>query len=116
LEKNDMDSKDDFKEELLKEITLTEQRLKSLREHVKPVVSDRSHGRMGKIDAILDKNLHESNIKSLENRLYQLKSTLSNIDNPKSGICKYCFSPIAEERRRALPETDKCIKCAARVT
>lgn len=43
-----------------------------------------------------------------------LTRAIARIDNGTYGICRGCDEPIGEERLKAVPYTDLCIKCAGR--
>ncbi|MDY6794256.1 MAG: TraR/DksA C4-type zinc finger protein [Actinomycetota bacterium] len=48
------------------------------------------------------------NVKDLLNRVNE---ALDRIENGTYGICEMCEKPIAEERLKALPYANLCIKC-----
>ena len=48
------------------------------------------------------------NVKDLLNRVNE---ALDRIENGTYGICEMCEEPIAEERLKALPYANLCIKC-----
>ena len=43
-----------------------------------------------------------------------LKQAIARIDSGNYGICRVCDEPIGDERLKAVPYTDLCIKCAGR--
>ncbi len=106
------DKKEELKKEIEEKISLAKQEIERLKAKDKPFVSDRAHGRMGRIDAIQNRDFHDRGMQSLENKLNGLEKNLRDIDSPEFGVCECCSGPIGEERHRALPETKKCIKCA----
>lgn len=42
----------------------------------------------------------------------QIKLALERIDRGQYGVCSVCGGPINDERLKALPYSDKCIRCA----
>jgi len=106
------EEKEDLKKEIQAQIDIVKKDLMDAQGRVKPFVSERSHGRMGRIDAIQQRSMRERGIRSLESKLLELEGSLVRIDSPEFGVCECCKEPIGDERRRALPEAKKCIKCA----
>ncbi len=44
--------------------------------------------------------------------IVQIKKAIARIDRGHYGECSVCGEPISKERLKALPFSDKCIKCA----
>ncbi len=46
------------------------------------------------------------------NEIKQVKQAIARIDSGEYGVCVVCGQPIREERLKARPFSDKCIRCA----
>ena len=101
-----------LKKEIQEQINQTVKEIEELKDKARSVVSDRSHGRMGQLNAIQQKDAHARRIKFLESNLYGFERNLLSFDSPEFGVCEYCNEPIGEARRKALPGARRCIKCA----
>ncbi|HOY09957.1 MAG TPA: TraR/DksA C4-type zinc finger protein [Candidatus Omnitrophota bacterium] len=110
------EEKEELKKEIETQIDSVKQDLERLKANDKPFVSDRAHGRMGRIDAIQNRDFRDRGMQSLEGKLHGLEKNLREIDSPDFGICEHCKGPIGDERRKALPETKICIKCAEKLS
>jgi len=109
------EEKEKLKKEIQEQIETATRELESLKAKNKSFVSDRAHGRMGRIEAMQSRDFHDRGLRSLENKLQGLEKNLADIDSPDSGVCEYCKGPIGDERRKALPETKMCIRCAEKL-
>jgi len=101
-----------LRKEIQEQINLASKELEDLKDKAQSVVSDRSHGRMGQLNAIQQKDAHARRIKFIENNLHGLERNLISFDSPEFGVCEHCNEPIGEARRKALPGARICIKCA----
>jgi len=86
--------------------------IESLEEMTKPISPDRAIGRVARMDAIHSQSILEANLFSSRDSLVKIEEALKKIDTPEFGNCAWCKQPIAFERIKALPETNKCIRCA----
>ncbi len=109
------EEKEKLKKEIQERINAVKRDLEKLKAKSKPFVSDRAHGRMGRIDAIQNRDFRDRGMQSLESELHGLEKNLRDIDSPDFGVCEHCKGPIGDERRKALPETKMCIKCAEKL-
>jgi DnaK suppressor protein len=109
------ENKEQLKKEIKEQISQTAKDLKELKKKAKAVSSDRSHGRMGQLNAIEQKNAHVRRIEALESRLHGLESSLLEIDD-EFGKCEVCGEPIGKKRLEALPGVKRCIKCAGKLS
>ena len=92
--------------ELSEEIEVT-------RANSKPVALDQQAvGRVSRIDAIQQQQMHLSALNRRENQLALIRSALSRIQNKQYGECQICEEPIELKRLRARPETPVCLSCA----
>lgn len=88
--------------------------VRGMEEMTQPVKPENSLGRISRMDAINTKGLLESSLRNKRNKLNKLRLALQQIDEPSFGICDNCHKPIQEGRLMFLPESTKCIRCAAR--
>jgi DnaK suppressor protein len=51
---------------------------------------------------------------SARNEIEMIKQAIARIDNGQYGICQVCEEPISNERLKALPYSNMCIKCASK--
>jgi len=106
------EDKEKYRSELQKNIDSVRKELEELKSRMKPFVAQKAFGRTGTSDAMQKKSMQEGRIDSLESKLSELVKNLAGIDGPQFGMCESCGEPIGAERREALPQTTKCIKCA----
>lgn len=111
-----MDSKDkqELKNKIIELIKKSEDDLIEIRKMTQPVVPENSLGRISRMDAINNKSVMEAAQRNKEAKLSKLKMALKNIDDPGFGKCSNCGKGIQAKRLMFLPESTKCIRCAAR--
>lgn len=95
-------------------IRQTQEDLDSLREVTKPVGPENAIGRLSRMDAINNKSVNEASLRSAEARMAALQKARQNIDTPDYGRCRKCGQPIGMGRLMLMPESEDCVKCAAR--
>lgn len=44
-----------------------------------------------------------------------IKKAIARIDSGEYGICEVCGEPIRAERLKALPYSNRCVKCAGEI-
>jgi len=106
------EEKNKIKKEIEKRINETKRSIKSLREQTKPVAPDRAIGRLTRMDAIQQKSMSESNLKTAEQALLSLEDALLKIEDPDFGLCIRCSKAIPLERILIVPESKCCVRCA----
>lgn len=52
----------------------------------------------------------------LENALKDVSSALGAMEKGSYGVCKYCKTPISEERLRIRPTSTSCVACKKTLT
>ena len=111
-----MDSKQKTKKKKKIEdsILQTIQEISELKELTKPISPDVAIGRISRMDAINNKTVNEAALKKAQNKLKKLNHALSKIDDSNFGNCASCGSEIQEGRLLLIPESNKCVRCAAR--
>jgi DnaK suppressor protein len=105
------EDKERIRSEIEKRIAETQNSIATLREQTAPVPPSVAIGRLTRMDAIQQKNMAESNLKSAEKLIYSLQVALNKIAEPDFGICTVCKNPIPVERILAVPETKICVRC-----
>lgn len=104
--------KETIKQNLLNEITKTENLISEYRELSKPVAPDDAIGRITRMDAINNKSVTEASLRQAEEKLRNLKRVLSKVGTKEFGICIKCARPIPEARILYRPESLTCVNCA----
>ncbi|MDT8317813.1 MAG: TraR/DksA C4-type zinc finger protein [bacterium] len=107
------EEKEKVKSKITEEIESLRQSISSLEEMSKPVAPDVSLGRLTRMEAISSRGISEANLRSSRSRLSMLMSALKRIDDPDFGICIECEEPIPAGRLLIMPESRKCVHCAA---
>ncbi len=110
----DQKEKEILKEKILKEIEKSEADLIEIAKMTQPVKPENSLGRISRMDAINNKSVMEAAQRSKKAKLSKLKMALQNIDNEDFGLCANCGNSIQAKRLMFLPESTKCVRCAAR--
>ncbi len=102
-----------LKEKIVSEIKALKTSIASLEEGSKPVKPDVSLGRLTRMDAIGARGINEANLNVSNSKLAKLERALSRVDDPEFGICAVCEEPIPVGRIMLIPETTRCVRCAA---
>ncbi len=95
-------------------IQSTQSEISKLEEVTQPVKPENSLGRVSRMDAINNKSVMEASLRSKREKLSKLELALKKIDQADFGNCTRCASQIQPARLMLLPESDLCIRCAAR--
>lgn len=91
-----------------------EEEIAELRELTKPIAPENAIGRVSRMDAINNKSINEAALRKSEEKNKQLKYALSRIDEADFGLCGRCGEAIQEGRIMLMPESNYCVRCAAR--
>ncbi len=84
-------------------------------EAAKPVQLDQQAvGRLSRMDAMQRQAMAQSNKRSAELRLRQVRAALTSIEGDEYGECRLCDEPIAYARLQARPESPFCVACQGR--
>ena len=81
-----------------------------------PVEPDRAIGRLTRMDSMVSQGVNEIALLSARQTKASLEVALARADELEFGICRECDKPIPVERLLAVPETDRCVGCAALTT
>lgn len=106
--------KKEIKDLINKQIATVQRKVISLQEITQPVEPDCAIGRVSRMDAINNKSVNEAALRATEAKLKNLISALERINDPDFGICISCKKPIPAGRLVLMPESRKCIRCAAK--
>jgi DnaK suppressor protein len=89
--------------------------IEAYRELTKPIAPDVAIGRLTRMEAIGSKSINEAALNKARNKLSRLERTLRDIDDPDFGLCRECEEPIPFARLMAMPESNLCVVCAAKI-
>lgn len=103
-----------LKKKIEENILQTNQEISELKELTQPISPDCSIGRISRMDAINNKTVNDAALVKAKNKLKKLNHALSKIDDPNFGNCATCGNEIQEGRLLLMPESNKCVRCAAR--
>ena len=104
--------KEEIKQNIQNEISLTEELIAEYKELTKPVAPDDAIGRISRMDAINNKSVTEASLRQAEEKLKNLERVLSRVGTSDFGICIKCGKPIPEGRILYRPESLTCVDCA----
>ena len=104
--------KEEIKQNILNEISKTEELIAEYKEMTKPVAPDDAIGRISRMDAINNKSVTEASLRQAEEKLKNLERVLSRVGTSDFGICIQCAKPIPEGRILYRPESLTCVDCA----
>lgn len=103
----------ELKAAIEKKIKLTEAAIEDYKEMTKPVAPDVAIGRLSRMDAINNKSVMEAALREAEAKLFRLEHALVKLANNEFGRCTKCSQPIPFNRLKAMPDSTRCITCAA---
>jgi len=106
------EKKKKIKSILKKEIKKTKESIASYEEMTQPISPENSIGRVSRMDAINNKSVQESALRSARKKLGQLQAQLTKVGNDRFGLCSRCGKLIQEMRIIKLPESSYCVHCA----
>ncbi len=89
------------------------QQIVDLKELTKPIEPDCAIGRVSRMDAINNKSVNEAGLRKKIEQLSGLEYTLSIFDKDELEHCSVCGDPIPTGRLFVMPESRKCVRCAA---
>lgn len=105
-------NREEIKQKLLIEISLTEKSIKEYKELTKPIAPDCAIGRVSRMDAINNKSVLEASLRQAESKLRNLKRVFSQLGSKEFGICLKCKQPIPLGRILIRPESLFCVNCS----
>ena len=101
-------------ETLLKEKTKLEAKITDLKELTQPISPDCAIGRVSRMDAINNKSVNESALRSAETKLRNVEISLEKTEEPDFGKCRQCGYDIPVGRLIVMPGSTRCVSCASR--
>ncbi len=101
-------------ETLLREKTKLEAKIADLKELTQPISPDCAIGRVSRMDAINNKSVNESALRSAETKLRNIEISLEKAEEPDFGKCRQCGYDIPVGRLIVMPGSTRCVSCASR--
>tara|TARA_B100000780_G_C20697586_1_gene277363 strand:+ start:139 stop:474 length:336 start_codon:yes stop_codon:yes gene_type:complete len=92
----------------------TQTDIKTLKELTKPISPENAIGRVSRMDAINNKSVNEAALRSSINKLALLQSAIVRVHEANFGICIRCGQEIPFQRILLIPQSNRCVHCAAR--
>lgn len=105
-------NEDELISKIEEEISVTERKIKDLRNLTKPISPRDAIGRVSRMDAINNKSVNENSLRQAEVKLSNLKRVLENVGTPNFGICVKCKNQIPIGRILIRPQSLLCVNCA----
>lgn len=105
-------NEDELTSKIEEEISVTERKIKDLRNLTKPISPSDAIGRVSRMDAINNKSVNENSLRQAEVKLSNLKRVLENVGTPNFGICVKCKNQIPIGRILIRPQSLLCVNCA----
>ena len=98
---------------MIDEIAETEEKILELEKLVQPVAPDNALGRLTRMEALNDKAVNEAALGQAQERLHLLELALTRVNEKGFGKCTACERSIPVERLLLMPQSTKCVECAA---
>ena len=108
------EEKQRLRQKIASHILKTQDDIEDIEKNTQPISPENSIGRVSRMDAINNKSVMEAALRNKKSKLSKLKVALSKIDSNDFGVCSMCKNPIQQGRLMFMPESTKCIRCAAR--
>ncbi len=108
------EEKKQLKQKIVDKIAQTEKEIEELTELTKPISPENSIGRVSRMDAINNKSVAEAALRTSKQKLSKLNFAMTKVGAKDFGICTLCKNPIQPARLMYLPESTRCVRCAAR--
>lgn len=98
---------------IISKIERLNQQIVDLKELTKPIEPDCAIGRVSRMDAINNKSVNEAGLRKKIEQLNGLEYTLSIFNQQELERCSVCGDSIPTGRLFVIPESRKCVRCAA---
>jgi len=98
-------------EENIKRLT---SEIESLKELTKPIPPENAIGRISRMDAINNRSVNQAALRTSESKLQKLLRAKARLKEDSYGLCGKCGKDINPMRLMLLPESNFCVRCAAR--
>ncbi len=106
------DQKQQIRQKIKEKLKEIQESIKALEEVTKPISPDNAIGRITRMDAIYTSKIHQANLNTALYSQVKLEEALVKIEEENFGMCAWCNQPIDFNRLSAMPESDRCIRCA----
>ena len=107
-----MEELDDVRENLIDMLEDLDERLGKITADVRHVNEPLSKDFAEQATEMENNEVLDSLGNAARDEMVKVRQAIQRIDNGEYGICVVCGEVIAKERLKALPFSDKCIKCA----
>ncbi len=104
----------DLKKKIKEEIVKAEFEISEMEKMAQPITPENSIGRVSRMDAINNKSVVDAALRTKRSKLTKLQVALNKIDEEGFGNCVMCSQPIQPMRLMFMPESTRCVRCAAR--
>ncbi len=101
-----------LKDKIVELISKAEKEILSMESMTQPIKPENSLGRISRMDAINNKSVQESALRTKRRQYSQLRLALTKVDDEDFGICDRCGNPIQQARLILLPEKINCVRCS----
>jgi len=85
-----------------------------LEKMTQPISPENSIGRISRMDAINNKSVAEAALRNKKAKLTKLNVAIVKVDEEGFGACHMCGNEIQAMRLMFMPESTRCVRCAAR--
>ncbi|MEZ4884879.1 MAG: TraR/DksA C4-type zinc finger protein [Chitinophagales bacterium] len=108
----DLAEREELKQKMEEAIAVVEDQIFELEVLTQPISPDNALGRITRMDAINNKGVNEENLRRARQKLSNLQTSLSKIDEAEFGKCVKCGQSIQMARLMYMPESATCVRCA----
>ncbi|MEM9546965.1 MAG: TraR/DksA C4-type zinc finger protein [Bacteroidota bacterium] len=103
-----------LKQKIIDEIAKAQREITEMEKMAQPITPENSIGRVSRMDAINNKSVVDAALRTKRAKLTKLQVALKKIDEKSFGNCVMCNNPIQPMRLMFMPESTRCVRCAAR--
>ena len=104
----------ELKKKIVEEILKSELDIIEIEKLTQPITPENSIGRVSRMDAINNKSVAEAALRTKKAKLTKLRIARTKVDDENFGMCVFCSQPIQPLRLMYMPESTRCVRCAAR--
>jgi DnaK suppressor protein len=104
----------ELKEKIAEQMAETKRKIAEYKELTQPIAPENAIGRVSRMDAINNKAVIEAALREAERKLHNLEEVAKNVEKKEFGVCVKCHAPIPLGRLLLMPESRKCVNCAAK--
>ena len=110
----DVSTRDEMRARVQEELEVCRLDVERLEVSARPVAPDKALGRITRMDSLNDQGINVATLARQREKIYNLEQALEAIDRPGFGDCVMCGGAIPAERLMAMPDSNRCVACAAR--